>query len=303
MQGYRHHLPGIAGVALATMMGVHALRSFLAMIVWNIGVERPALVLGGIALVVYAAGLAGWIAAPRFDTSRAANRLAVVFAAVYALSHYVRHPLLTPALALATATIWLWFLPALIGQLSRRDLMETLVPGFLAGFAAQVALQTALHGLDLAMLRGTAPGLGATLLAATLLLTWRSIDTVRGREGEPRRYLPGWGLVAFGPYLLLQLALLANVGRAQMLTGAPEPIASLPILLGLAVGAAVIAAPASPLLRVAAAAVSVIVLQPLWLGRYGTVLLFLAQIALSITLAGALRPAEALLSGAPDLLH
>ena len=293
MQPDRRHLAGIVVVALTTTMGVHALRAFLAMIVWNIGVERPALVLGGTALAVYAGGLAGWIAAPRLDGPRAGTRRAVVFAGVYALSHYVRHPLLTPTVALAAATIWLWFLPALIGRLSRGNLIEVLAPGFVTGFAVQVALQTALHGLDLAMLRGILPGLGATVLAAALLVAWRSFDPVRGREEDPRRHVPGWGMMAFGPYLMLELALLANVGRAQMFTGAPLPIAPLPALLGLAGGGTVIATLASPLLRIAAAAAAVVILlQPEWLDRQGIVLLLIVQIALSITLSEALRPTE-----------
>lgn len=301
MRSEGRRLPAIAAVALTTMMGVHALRGFLAMIVWNIGVDRPALVLGGIALAVYAAGLAGWIAAPRLDTPRATNRLAVVFAVVYALSHYVRHPLLTPTLALAAATFWLWLFPALIGRLSRGHRIDALAPGILAGFGAQVALQTALHGLDLAMLRGILPGLGATVLAALLLIAWRSLDGVRGEEGIAGRQVPGWGMIAFGPYLILQLTLLASIGRAQMLTGAALPVASLPILLGLAAGAAVIIAPASSWLRAAAAAASVILVLPAGLSRQGTVFLFCAQIVGDVRRGGG-GPARGLCLDVPLLL-
>jgi len=294
MQPARRHLIAIAAVALTTMMGVHALRGFLAMIVWNVAAERSATVLGGIAFAVYAAGLAGWIIAPRLDGPRAGTRRAIAFVAVFALSHYARHPLVTPALALIAATAWLWFFPALIGRLSRLALPEALAPGILTGFAAQVSLQTALHGVDLAMLRGILPGVGATGLAATLLLTWWSLaGSWREREEGSARPSPGWGLVAFGPYLMLQLALLGNVGRAQMLTGTALPVASLPALLGLAGGAVVLAVSSSPLLRVAAAVAFVLIVQPLWLGREGMLVLFLAHLAASITLAEALRPGAA----------
>jgi endonuclease/exonuclease/phosphatase family metal-dependent hydrolase len=288
----RRQFAAIGAVALATLMGIHALRGFLAMIAWNIGVERPALVLGGIAFAVYAAGLAGWIAAPRFDGPRSGFKRVVAFAVFYALSHYVRFPLLTPGSALIAAVSWLWFLPALIGRLSRAGLTGTLAPGCLLGFAAQIAMQTAVHGLDLAMLRGMLPGLGATGLAAALLGTWRPLTADRrpGEASGPR--LPGWGLIAFGPYLALQLLLLTNVGRAEMFTGTRLPLASLPALLGLAAGAA-LAGTAAPVLRPAAAVAGVVLLlRPAWLDRLGIALLLIAQIALAITLAHALRAAS-----------
>src|SRR3970282_550013 len=100
-------------------------------------------------------------------------------------------------------------------------------------------------------------------------MSWRSLSVGHAQEGDPVRHLSGWGMVAFGPYLMLQLTLLANLGRAQMLTGAARPQASLPPLLGLAAGAAVIALVASPVLRVVAAAVSVLDVLPGWLGREG----------------------------------
>jgi len=296
MQPPRRALPGMAAVALTTLMGVHALRGFLAMIVWSIGVERPAgvarpaLLLGGIALGLYAAGLGGWLAASRLEGGRAGTRRAVLFSGLYAISQYVSHPLLTPILAFAVAIAWLWFLPAMIGRLIRRSVIDVLAPGLLVGFAAEVALQTALHGLDLAMLRGILPGFGATALAAALVISWRWLGMNQWEEGEPR-YAPGWGMLAFGPCLVLQLVLLANVGRAEMATGAVLPIAVLPVLVGLALGAVAIAVPAYLPLRIAAAVVAVVaLLQPAWLERQGAVLFIIAQVALSVALAAALQP-------------
>ncbi|HEY6103982.1 MAG TPA: endonuclease/exonuclease/phosphatase family protein [bacterium] len=283
---------GLIAVALTTSMGVHALRGFLAMIVWNIAVERPAFVLGGIALIVYAAGLAGFLK-PRVESAGMRNGRAVAFALLYAAGHYIRYPILTPALALAAAVAWLWFFPALIARLSRAGHIDALSSGLSLGIAAQLALQTALHGLDLPMLQGILPGLGATALAAALLVCWRGLDAERGSQPASGPRLPGWGLIAFGPYLTLQLVLLANVGRAEMLTGLRLPLASVPALLGLAAGAAGVAYFASPPIgRIAAAAGVLILLQPAWLDRYGVTLLLIAQIALSITLAEALRAAE-----------
>lgn len=292
MEQPRRQLVAVAAVALTTLMGVHVLRGFLAMIVWNIAVERPAFVLGGIALLVYAVGLAGWLRVTRVEEAGAGSRRAVAFALLYAASHYARFPILTPALALATVVGWLWFFPALISRLSRLNLIDTLGPGVLLGFAAQIALQTALHGLDLAMLRGILPGVGASVLAAAVLMWWRRLDADRGAQRASGPRLPGWGLIVFGPYLTLQLLLLANMGRAEMLTGIRLPLASLPALLGLAAGAAA-AGFASPLLRrISAIAGVLILLQPAWLDRQGVALLLIGQIALSITLAGALRAIE-----------
>ena len=309
MEQPRGGLLGLLTVALTTLMGVHVLRAYLAMIVWNIAVERPAFVLGGVAFAVYAAGLAGWFLMPRVESAGMGNGRAAAFALLYAASHYVRYPILTPALALATAVAWLWLFPALIARLARAGHIGTLASGLSVGIAAQLALQTALHGLDLPMLRGFLPGLGATVPAAALLVCWRGLDMgSRSRPAsEPR--LPGWGLIAFGPYLTLQLVLLANVGRAEMLTGLRLPLASLPALLGLAGGAAAVTSFASPLsARIAAAAGVLLLLQPAWLDRYGIGLLLIAQIASSLALAGALRgaavrsPASSYLAGAGGLL-
>jgi endonuclease/exonuclease/phosphatase family metal-dependent hydrolase len=280
----------LAAVALTTLMGVHAMRGFLAMIVWNVGADRPALVLGGIAFAVYAAGLAGWgIGAG--GRPRPGERRAAVLAALYVLSHGVRHSFLTPLFALALIAGWLWALPALIRRLGDGDAAEVIAPGVLTGFAAAAAVQTALHGLDPAMLRGVLPGLGAAAIAAALLASWRAIALGRPREGAGRFGLPGWGLIALGPYLMLQLTLLSNLGQVQALGNEGLSAAMLAVITGCAAGAVAMALPAVFAVRALAAAVSIGFVLPGMLEARGAALLPFAQVALSVTLAAALLPA------------
>lgn len=285
----------MAVVALATLMGVHAFRGFVAMVVWNVGADRSAPVLGGIAFAVFAVGLAGWAAAARWGARQAGIRRAAIFAIVYALSHVVRHPALTPVLALAAAVAWLWVLPALVGRLARSGTSDVLAAGFLTGFAWTVALQTALHGLDLAVLRGLLPGAGASALAVILVAAWHRMPSPAAGPGgagnaQEASGLPGWGLIAFGPYLMLQLTLLANLGRVQVLTDAVLPGASVVILAGLTAGALIAALPLSGAVRTIAAVLSVAAVVPDWVSRQGIVLLPVAQIALAVTLAASLAP-------------
>lgn len=279
-------------VALAIGMGVHVIRAFLAMVIWNIAVERSAAVLGLIALAIWAVGLAGWLSAPRTDPVRSVRRLAILFALVYVTSHLIADPIITPALAVLSIVAWLWFVPGLLEALARVGSLDALAPGILVGFAAQVALQTALHGLDMSMLRGVLPGLGAGLLSAALLASTYAIRPSASAQRGVSQPLPGWGMIALGPYLVLQLTLLANLGRVQMLSGWNIALASALVLLGFAAGAAVQPLDRSRAVRITTLGTALVLLQPNWLRAGGVWLLAATQLLLAIALAAALAPAH-----------
>jgi len=284
-------------VALTTWLGVHALRTFFAMIVWNIAEDRPSIQIGLIALVFWGIGMLAWPLIRRLGGSDPAQRIGLLFGAAYTLHTTTSHPVLTPALGVATGILWLWIFPALIAAWGRRGAADTILPGVLLGLAAQVALQTTLHGLDMPVLHGLRPAVIALLLAAGLYLGLATVaGEAPGAAGgtDGREGYPGWGLAALGPFLLLQISLLTNLGRMSMLTGwGPRETAG-QILVGLAAAAAVLSWPWPYAARAAAAilAVAGLMLQPAWPQAWAPWLLLAEQLLLAAALTAALLPAR-----------
>lgn len=277
----------LATVALSIAMGVHVLRGGLALVVWNIAVEQPAAALALIALAVWIAGLAGWLLAPRKDPVRWLQRMATIFALAYAISHLIAERTITPVLAVLSLIAWFWLVPGIVEALARHGMLDVLAPGILLGFAFQIALQTALHGLDLSTLRGVLPGIGAGVIGAVLVVTTYAIKPDLPDKDGPSVIYPGWGIIVLGPYLALQLTLLANLGRAQLLSGLGIAFAAIPILLGLAAGAAVQPLVRSRIVQITAAIVTVVLLQPALLQMGGLWLFSATQLLLAIAVAAA----------------
>lgn len=260
------------------------------MVSWNLGKDRPLDELGLIGLSIWVLGFLAWPMLRRWGGPRPALRVGALFAAVYALNHFVAHPGLSSLLGPASAVLWLWLLPTLVTALGRGGAGSAVGVGLFLGLAAQVALQAALHGMDLSMLRGLWPGLGAAVLAGALVWFLRSGTAAQALlAGGAGDGLPGWGFAALGPFLVLQLTLLVNVGRVQVQAGWELPAASLVILLGLAAAVAVQCwSPPYPV-RLAAAALAVaLVAQPGLLKDAGVLLLVPVQAALGVTMASAL---------------
>jgi endonuclease/exonuclease/phosphatase family metal-dependent hydrolase len=277
----------LATVALIIAMGVHVLRSGLAMVVWNIAVEQPAAVLALIALAIWITGLAGWLLEPRKDPVRWIQRMATIFALGYAISHLIADRTITPVLAVLSLITWFWLVPVIMDALARYGMLDVLAPGILLGFALQIALQTALHGLDLSMLRGILPGIGAVVLGGVLIVTTYAIKPgLPDKDGSTVLY-PGWGMLALGPFLALQFTLLANLGRAQLLSGWGIAFAAIPIMLGLASGAALQPLVRSRIVQITAAIVPIVLLQPALLQMGGLWLVSATQLLLAIAVAAA----------------
>lgn len=289
METTGHRSLAAATVALVILTGIHAVRSALAMVVWNIAEGQPETVLALVAFGILGAGLLGWAMARRLHLRRPAMAVAIGFAVVYAIGHFLSHPVLTPSFAVMTLVLWLWMLPALLGLLARVEALDVLAPGILIGIAVQVALQAALHGLDMPMLYGFLSGAGAALLGLTLIAAWRSTE-LTAPPATGVLFLQGWGLFALGPYIVLQLTLLSNLGRVQMITGWDLEGAATFVVLSLAAGAAAIPQASSPLVRAAAgpaavllAGANLIVNLAAWLAAL--------QVLTAAVMAGALAPA------------
>lgn len=281
----------LAAVALTIAMGVHVLRAGLAMVVWNIAVEQPAAVLALIALAIWMAGLAGWLLTPRKDPVRWMQRMATIFALVYAINHFIADPTFTPVLAVLSLIAWFWLVPGIVEALARCGMLEVLAPGILIGFAIQIAVQTALHGLDLSMLRGILPGVGALVLGAALVVSTRALKPRSSDKDGSTVLYSGWGMIALGPFLALQFTLLANLGRAQLLSEWDIAFAAIPIMLGLAVGAIIQPLTRSRVAQIVAAIVPIMVLQPTLLQVGGLWLIAATQPLLAIALAATLASA------------
>lgn len=278
----------LAAPALTTLVGVHALRAFFSMVVWNIGQDRSATELGLIALAFWAIGLLAWPAARFLGGGRPEVPFSFLFGVVYVLDRFVSHPVLTPTLGVASAVLWLWLFPAVIVALGGRDAGTALLPGVLLGLAGQVALQAAQHGLDLPVLHGVIPGLQALALAFVLYQT-----TLRLRPlPSVLASYPDWGLAVLGPYLALQLTLLANLGRVQFLAGWDLFPAAVFVLVGLVVAAAAGTWHVSEATRIIAAAVAVgLLIDPALLTGTGIWLIMGIQLGLAVAIGGILTPA------------
>ena len=274
--------------ALTTLVGVHALRSFFSMVVWNIGEDRSATELGLIALGFWAIGLLAWPMTRWLGGTRPEVRFSLVFGAVYVADHFASHPVLTPALGVAAAIVWLWLFPAVVVALGRRGTANVLLPGMLLGLIGQVALQAARHGLDLPVLHGVGPGLEALALAAVLYVGTLRLTPPANEEPA----YPSWGLAALGPYLALQFTLLVNLGRVQVLAGWDLVEAAAFVLFALVAAAAAAAWLPPPAARALAAVVGIALLtDPAWLAGAGIWLLAVVQVALAVAVGGIPTPA------------
>lgn len=280
----------IAAVALTVWLGIHSLRSLGAAVSWSLGKDRQLYEIGLIGFGILVLGFLAWPVLRLWGGPRPALRAGAVFAGVYVVNHFVADPALSPLLGPASAVTWLWLLPALVAALGRGGAGPVLGAGLFLGLAAQVALQTALNGMDLSMARGVLPGLGAIALAGALILCLRL-----GSAGQatPARGagdgLPGWGLAVLGPFLMLQLTLLVNVGRMQVQAGWQLGAVSLVVLAGLAAAVVVQGWSWPYLLRLGAAVLSVgLLTRPDLLEGAGILLLIPIQAALGVTMASAL---------------
>lgn len=197
---------------LGVWLGIYAFRTYVPTAVWNLSDALPLYAKGGIAIGVHLLGIAGCVL-PFTRNGRHLIRLAVALAVVSVLRQvFIASDVAGSALSLISWVLWLWWLAAFVRV--RRDSGQILGPALAAGFAMQVAVQTATHGLDLPLMRGPVP------IAIGLLISLAFVATSRVADVESDTPATGTAaVIAFGIALFLEITLLANVGRIGFMSG------------------------------------------------------------------------------------
>jgi endonuclease/exonuclease/phosphatase family metal-dependent hydrolase len=278
----------VAG-ALGVWLGIHALRMFLTMVVWNVAEDAPAPVMGLVAGAVWVGGLLGWVPG-RLLRRHAPIGLAVLFAALSIARQLWVGETATAALSFAACVAWLWWLAAYVRAAVDRGAGGLVPYAIVGGHVLQLAEQGALHGLDVPMLGGWPATAGTIAIAATFVV-W-VVRTKRGwPEGAAQVDGIGAGVVAIGAYVCLQSVLLANPGAIGTYGDLPFPVAIALGALGLLAALAALGLRTGRLLRLGAAVAVVAILVRL---ARPTEVFELAvvpvQFALGLLLAGAFAP-------------
>lgn len=279
-------------VALLTALGIHTIRTYLGTAGWVLGAGLGRVQLGLLLLTIWGVGLLGGKASRLVGGRSPTLRLALLFGALYVAYRAVPGAYATAMIGSLMVTAWLWVLPNALRAISLQGNGHRILPGLILGVAAQVSLQVGQHGLDMPVLLGRGPALLSLGLVALLLLALRWSSAGEGtRPAAPPAGLPGWGLVAWGPYLALQMTLLANLGWLQWYSGWHLQAAAGLTLTGLALGAWLSGLPVPRAVRMAAALAAALPLaQPQWLAGNGVWLLLAVQALLPVAMTPALAP-------------
>ncbi|HEY3061018.1 MAG TPA: endonuclease/exonuclease/phosphatase family protein [Chloroflexota bacterium] len=277
--------------ALGVWLGIHALRAYLTMVVWNVAEDLPATQMGLVALAVWVLGLLGWVPWKLLGGGvRAAWVLGLLFALTTALRQVWPGEVSSPVWAFASLVAWLWWLPAFLRTASP----GAAVLSVLGGLTLTVAGQVALHGLDVHVLTGISGALtGVILAAAFALASWRARQTPDGPATAS-----ALGAAALGPYLFVQLTLLTNLGRLQVTSGWDVVPAAATALLGLLVALVALAWPIDKRVQLLLAVLAVVLLL---LGENMPGPAILAIVPIQVGLALGLSAAFAMPSGRTHL--
>lgn len=282
-------------------MGIHTLRTYLAMAGWVLGTGLSTFQLGVLLLTLWGAGLLGYPIARLVGGRSPSYRLGLIFGLFYVLYRALPGPYTSPVFGSLSITAWLWLMPTAIRAISLKGAAGWILPGIMLGVGGQVALQTGLHGLDMVQLLGVMPGAVALLLwvglAAAIHLGSAGPSDPREAPGhrQPSKTSAdgpaGWGLTAWGPYLALQMTLASNLGWIQWSSGWDLQEAATFTLIGLALGAGLASMrPPHPVRVLAGSAVVALLTQPQWLTGAGIWLLLAVQALVPLALVPALGP-------------
>jgi endonuclease/exonuclease/phosphatase family metal-dependent hydrolase len=275
----------LLAAALGTWLGIQALRMTLAMVIWNVAEDNTGYA-GEIAVALWIAGIAGSFLVRLLPVRRLDVWLAMLFGILIVLRQALPGENTSPALAFAAWIVWMWWLPAFVRQVARAGTRAELASGVVLGVALQVAGQIALHGLDLELLRDPLSVIAALVLAVAFVL---ALGSVRDR-GMPDG--SGWGAFALGPYLFVELTLMANLGKLEMISGLGPIAIQIASAVGFGAALVVIALRLPRSVAVALAIIAVVVLAAgSALGPLVLVALVLAQVGLALALVSAFTDA------------
>ncbi len=274
--------------ALGVWLGVQALRTLMLQTVWNTpGEDAPASVMGAVGLAVLSVGLGAWLPRRLVGGKRPTLRFVLLFGAIVLARQSFYGHLPTLLLSWASGVAWLWWLPAFLVDLSSRGRLRLLVPSTVLGLGLLAAGQAALRGLDVPLLAGTAGMVAggvqvALFLAASFWLDRAPATSVAEGAGD------GWGIVAWGPFLFVELSLLVNLGRLEVASDLGAVAASALILAGLLLGLLSLALATPPAVRLGLGVLGVALLLPgLLPPPLAAAGLVLAQVGLVQALLGA----------------
>jgi endonuclease/exonuclease/phosphatase family metal-dependent hydrolase len=226
--------------ALGVWIGIHVLRTYLAALIWYVSREATtAEQIGAVSLGVFSVGLLAGVAIRLFGGWCPAWRFGLLLVALLVAWHALPANVSQPAVSFAAWVVWLWWFPAFLRELSRRNAATVIAPSLLLGLAAQVAGQTALNGLDLPLLAGFA-GLVASILPGGAFVGALYVTLVRDRRISRTHPVTEtnavWTAFVAGPFLFIQLTFLVNLGRLQVMSGWDLwPVA---LVVGLSLGVA-----------------------------------------------------------------
>lgn len=190
---------------LGIWLGVYACRTYVPAAVWNISDALPLYLKGGLAIGVQLLGVIIGVL-PFMRRRRAAYLAAIILAAITILRQiFLGSDVAGSVLSLLSWVAWL----AWLGAIARRP-HRWIAAAFAAGFAFQILMQYAWHGLDLPMARGPVAVLCAIVLSLLFVMTADKRDGTRESS---------WAFVAVGAAFFLELTLLANPGRMALAIG------------------------------------------------------------------------------------
>lgn len=228
--------------ALVFMSGMQLLRTFIPSLVWYMRdtVGTPTLQLIPYAFGTFSLGfLAGLI---RRVTS---HRMSLWFTAggvavVRMVEQFSFNPAFDLWLSLAGLGLFLNFIPIYIGHVRALGDRAALrwIFGFIVGFSLDIALRGLFGARDLSTISGNLPALVIAILSGVILwYLWR--------EPTPSSGLPidaSWSnaftLLAFGPFLVVQVLFFSSHGYIEEVTGLSPPLGILIVMLGYASAAA-----------------------------------------------------------------
>jgi endonuclease/exonuclease/phosphatase family metal-dependent hydrolase len=290
-------------IALGTWLGIHALRAYVPMAVWSLGDALPVALKGIPAALIFLIGLLAWPARRAFGGARPSLRFAIALALFVILRQAsLWNPILAITFSFAAWITWMWWLPAAVKNTAADNALSVVAPAAMCGVALQLALQAALHGLDLPLWPAWPTMPAAALLATAFVVAThaaqragRDAGTARDWDASPEgaQLCAGAtrGLVAFGAWFFLQLTLLASLGRIAQAMAWSQTAAAAFLAGSLLLGAAATLYPSTARVRWALGVFAVLWLPVLYrAGSLAVWLLPLAQVSVALLLTAAFTP-------------
>jgi endonuclease/exonuclease/phosphatase family metal-dependent hydrolase len=225
---------GVATAALAiltTVAGLQLLRLFIPTLVFYLGdtLGVNIFVRAGIGALVFLTSL---LAAPLARLLGLRSALAVTAGGALLLrvaAQLFTAPPVAFGIGIAGSACFFIFLPLLLGAARQHGAPRVagFALAFLAGLAADTALHVAAGSYDLVWQSGALPLVAVFLIAAAgIIALARLLPALPDRPADvPWRR--AWPLLAFGPWLALELTIFQNVARLAALTGWSLPAAGL----------------------------------------------------------------------------